>query len=120
MLLSQPPSLPNNGRKPLEIEMLDVEMTAARAAQYLQDNLSTGLSYGHLLADMRRGRRSRDIPHHHNEKGWAMYYRTDLDAFIASKKAGIIGPRHDYLVEREGTALASWFEPDKRISPVMH
>lgn len=100
--------------------MTDVEMTAFSAAQYLQQQLQTGLSYNWLLADMRRHRRECRLPFHRDSRGWALYYRSDLDHFIGEELIGPSGGRTDYLVERESGALASWLAPKRRIAPVTH
>jgi len=99
--------------------MIDTELTAASAAQYLQEQIGDGRAYYSVLQDMRRHRRVCRIPFHRGERGWAFYFKADLDAFIDAEFKRSLSKRHDHLVERDSSPLGSWTPPTKRIS-VLH
>jgi hypothetical protein len=94
---------------------IDREMPAASAAQYLQNQLADGRSYSSLLQDMRREKRICRIPFHKDMRGWAWYYKADLDAFIEDEHKRSRVKRHDFLVERDDSTLGSWAPPTKRL-----
>ena len=95
--------------------MLDHEMSAASAAQYLHEKLGDGRSYYSLLQDMRRHRRRSCIPFHKDGRGKAWYYKADLDTFVDEEQKRSLAKRHDYLVIREETGIGSWLPPEQRI-----
>ena len=99
---------------------IDREMTATSAAQYLAEQLQDGRAYYSVLQDMRREKRVCRIPFHRGERGRALYYKSDIDAFIATEMKRALGLRPDYLVERIDDEIGSWVPPVKRIKPILH
>ena len=99
---------------------LDHEMSAASAAQYLTDQIGDGRSYYSMLQDMRRNRRKFCIPFHRDARGHTLYYKSDLDAYIATEGRHMVSLRPDYLVRRVDSEIGSWVPPVKRIKPILH
>ena len=98
---------------------LDREMTAQSAADYLAEKIGDGRAYYSVLQDMRCHKRVCRIPfhkYHEDPHNRAWYYASDLDIFIDAEMKKTLYKRHDYIVERDDTPLASWFPPIKQIS----
>lgn len=100
--------------------MLDHEMKAMAAANYLSEVLGDGRSYYSMLQDMRRHKRPCRIPSHKDDRGHAWYYKSDLDAFIKEEQKKALSPRVDYLVERDDSSLGSFFPPTKILKALPH
>jgi hypothetical protein len=94
--------------------MIDIEMSASHAADFLADELADGRDYSRKLADMRRGRGSYELPFH-RVRGRAYYYKTDLQAFVAAELAKSRAAKPMKKVERHEGLLGSHLPPSKVI-----
>ena len=81
--------------------MIDHELSAAHAAQWLANELRDGRDYGLLLADQRRGKRRTWTPFHTGKGKRAFYYLSDLRAFADVERKRSLSEKPIRKVERD-------------------
>lgn len=81
--------------------MIDHELSAAHAAQWLANELKDGRDYGLLLADQRRGRRREWTPYHTGKGGRVFYYLSNLRALADAERKRSLSEKPIRKVERD-------------------
>lgn len=98
--------------------MIDTEMGASHAADYLAEHIDDGRDYSRKLSDLRRGKGRYKLPFHRDGRTWAFYYKSHLDEFIASELARVRVKKPIKTVERHDGHLGSILPPTKVLAIV--
>ena len=98
--------------------MIDIEMGASHAADYLAEHIGDGRDYSRKLADMRRGKGGYELPFHRDRGGRAFYYKSHLDEFIEAELRRVKAKKPIKKVERHDGHLGAILPPSKVIGVI--